>query len=799
MSRLLLRLGRAELRRSRTVTTTLVILITICATLSAAGSALIARTMDATESLWKQANPPDVVQIHSERSGSDSSCDADCRADLESRVDAWAADEPAVADHMVMATLPVPGSQLWIDGVSQADSVLEPALVTSPERFDLLVDPSGRRVDPALGEIWLPVYYQAQGTAAVGDPVRVRAGDVELDLTVAGFVRDAQMNSSLTTSKRLVVSAADYEAVSPYLEAEDYIELLGADGVTNTELKAAYTASGLPADGIMVDSTVFRLLSGVSTFVLAAAVLLVAGVLAVVVLLALRFALLAALEEDLGQIGALKAIGAPTASIRWLYLVTYAALAIMGATAGLAACLPLTNVLQRPVLLYLGSPDGVGPLVLAPVGGALLSVLVVMGSCWFMLARIDRISVVEALRAAAGAPVPGRRRVLPGRTRSPRRRGPRTRPALTSSRLSAPARLGLNAAGQRSSILLAAVVGLCVVAAVVPASILATVQDARFVTYLGVGQADVRVDVRDGMTTTADVEAAVSARTDIGSSVVLASDRYELGKDDGEWDTVVIESGDHEVFPLSYDRGSAPTTDQQIALSVGESTQLGVDVGDEVTIRDEGQELSLTVSGVYQDITNGGKTAKTRLELSQSPMWQVVYLDVADDADPAAIADSLSAVLPGAKVTLMTEYAAETMGALAGQLRTAAVVAVASGCLLVLVITTMNLTLIITRERGMLASLRAIGASRAQLARIYLVRFGVVAAAGAVLGAVAAQLCGQGGLRLILGTFGAPGVRLLPDPLVSWVGIPLAVLACALAAIGFGLRALSRIHLTEQE
>lgn len=112
MSRLLLRLGRAELRRSRTVTTTLVILITICATLSAAGSALIARTMDATESLWKQANPPDVVQIHSERSGSDSSCDADCRADLESRVDAWAADEPAVADHMVMATLPVPGSQL---------------------------------------------------------------------------------------------------------------------------------------------------------------------------------------------------------------------------------------------------------------------------------------------------------------------------------------------------------------------------------------------------------------------------------------------------------------------------------------------------------------------------------------------------------------------------------------------------------------------------------------------------------------------------------------------------------------
>lgn len=800
MRQTLLRLGRAELRRSRTVSVTLVILITICAALTATGLALIARTMAATNTFWTEAIPPDVVQVHSGQEDA---------AALERDVEAWAAEQPGIADHMVMVTLPVPGSQLWIDGAVQSDSVLEPALVTSPERFDLLVDASGRRVDPSPGEIWLPVHYEAEGLAEVGDAVRVTAGQAELDLTVVGFVRDAQMNSSLATSKRVVVSQADYEAVAPYLEPEYYIEMLAADGVSNGDLKAAYAASGLPDNGIMVDSTIFRLLNGMSTFVLAAAVLLVAGVLAVVVLLALRFALLAAFEEDLGQIGALKAIGAPTRSIRLLYLVKYAGLALAGSAVGLAAAFPLTATLQQPIELYLGRPSGVLAMVLAPVVGAVLTAVVVIGSCWLMLARINLLSAVEALRAAAtGSSVAPRRRRRPwsraertvrtdAQPGAPRSRSRRS--TLLASRLSVPDRLGLTAAMHRANGLLLAVVALCVLAAVIPASILATVGDARFATYLGVGQADVRIDVRDGTTSTAEVEAALATRGDVDRHVVLVSDRYELRAADGEWGTVVVESGDHDVFPLSYDQGTAPATEQQIALSVGEASELGIGVGDEVTLRVAQEEVALEVSGIYQDVTNGGKTAKARLVSSQTPLWQVVYLDLSDGADPAPATDELSAALPGAKVTLVSQHAAQTMGALVSQLRTVAIVGAVAGCALVLIITTMSTTLVIARERGALAALRAIGADRSALRRMYLVRFGLIAAAGTLLGSLAAQLLGQVGFRLALSGLGAPGVVLLPDPLISWVGIPAAVLASVLAAVGLGLHALDRIHLTEQE
>ena len=126
-------------------------------------------------------------------------------------------------------------------------------------------------------EIWLPVHYQATGAAQVGDAVRLTAGSQTLELRVAGFVRDAQMNPSIVTSKRLVVSQADYEAVAPYLTPEYLVEMRAAPGASTAALEDSYAAANLPSQGVSVSSTVFRLANGLSTYLLAAAVLLVAG------------------------------------------------------------------------------------------------------------------------------------------------------------------------------------------------------------------------------------------------------------------------------------------------------------------------------------------------------------------------------------------------------------------------------------------------------------------------------------------------------------------------------------------
>ena len=71
-----------------------------------------------------------------------------------------------------------------------------------------------------------------------------------------------------------------------------------------------------------------------------------------------------------------------------------------------------------------------------------------------------------------------------------------------------------------------------------------------------------------------------------------------------------MELGDHSVFPLAYAAGRAPAENNEIALSVMNADELGKTVGDVILIMIEGEERAFTVSGIYADITNGGKTAK---------------------------------------------------------------------------------------------------------------------------------------------------------------------------------------------
>lgn len=798
----LLRLLRADLRRSRTVSLVLVVLVAVSTTLVATGTALVARTYAATNSFWQQALPPDVVQMHAGPLTT---------AQVED-IQAWAASQPQVVDAQVLTTLPVPGQQLWIDGVSQAGSVLEPALVVAPERFDLLVDAAGQPVRPAPGEVWLPVHYQAQGSTQAGGAVRVTAAGQVLELRVAGFVRDAQMNPSLVTSKRLVVNAADFERLRPHLAPEQLVELRTAPGAGATQVMDAYRQAGLPANGISVDATVFKLMNGLSTYLLAAALLLVAGVLSGAMLLALRFALLTALEGDLAEIATLKAIGAPAAGTRRLYGTKYTALSLVGAGVGLAAAFPLTAVLQQPVVLYLGRPSGLLPVVVAPVLGASAVALLVLATSSRVLRRLGRLGAVEMLRAAATATTaqPRRRRLLAALPRrrpaaQPQRRRllaalPRRRPAsLLRSPLGVPGFLGLRGAFHGSSLLLLGVVALAVAAVSLPAGVLATMESPSFTTYLGAGHCDLRVDVPAGAASAAQVEELLAGRADVARHTLLVSERYGMRAPGGRWGSVLVQSGDHEAFPLAYELGRAPRTEQEVSLSHNQAQELAVTVGGSVELDDGAGVRLLRVTGVYQDITFGGKTAKARLPGSEAPLWQVIYVDLVEPGRAEAVVADLGTELPGVKVSSVEQFTSQTLGATSSQLRTVVRVAAVGGSLLTLVVTALAVVLLVTRERGQVALLRALGASLAQVRRQYLVRFLLPTALGLVAGAVGAQLLGQPLLRVVLGAFGAPGVRLSPDPLTSWVLLPGLVLAAVSGALVLGLRPLAGVALVEQE
>ena len=760
---MLTRLLKADLARSAVVAATLTALIALAAALVSASTSLIVDTTSATTRLSQRAKAPDLIQMHT--------------GQVSSReIDDWAATRSEITDHEVIKTLPVPRQELWINGASQADSYQEPAFVTAPQRIDLLLDEDGNPIHPGPGQVALPIHYRAVGAADVGDTITVDAGDWQMDLEVVGFLRDAQMNAPMVPSKRLVVSPEDFASLEEHISDPEYlIEFALADSARPRAVIDAYKEAGLPSTGISVDSSMVLLMNALSTMLIAAVALVVALMLAVVAMLALRYTVLAAIEADLAQIAVLKAIGAPQHRIRRLYLLKYLTLTLAGAAVGYAAGLPLASALGAPALLYLGTPPTTVWSVGLPIAMVVGLAGTIVGFTRTTLRRLDRVSAVQALRSGTSGAL--------------RRRRHRWRLAA-SRRMPVQQWLGVREALRPSNALLLGILALCTFTMVLPVNVATTLDGPRIATYLGVGETDLRIDVRTGTQDLGAVESALTADDRIAKHATVLRRGYKMRAPGGDWESVLIDIGDHGAFPMKYMSGRAPTGQDEVALSYNQARATGSEVGSTVTVSTSQGDRDLTVTGVYQDITNNGSTAKATFDDGAPALWQIIYADMQDKSQEAAVADDLHRDLPGVQVTAMSDYTSQFFGATTAQVRIIAAMACAVALGLSFLITVLFAVLVLSRERRQVGVLRALGCTRRAVAGQYLTRFGVLALAGTALGLLLASTLGETAIGAVLGSRGAPNMVLLPRPWLVGLVLPAALVATVTGAVALALRRL---------
>ena len=836
---MLLRMLRADLRRGVAQSVALTVLASLAVALVAMSAALGIRAGFAVNSLWKEAKPPDVVHMYTGTPNAHA-------------VAQWAGGRSDVKDYHLMRSLPVPVRQLKIAGKSQADSVLEPAFVTAPERFDFLLGQDGKPARPGPGEIALPVHYKAEGVAKVGDVVRVQSGSWSRELKVVDFVRDPQMNPSMVTSKRLVIHSSDFAEFDRRLEPEYLMEFRLAPGTDASSFLSDFEASGFSSKGITIDTSILKLMNGVTTVPIAAVALLVAILLVIVASLILRYTFLAAMEEDLPQISVLKAVGAPPRGIKRLYLVKYLALTGLGTAVGYLLSFPLAAPLDEAVLLYLGEPAAGAWDVVVPFAAATALGLAMIGFCLLLLRRIDKLSTVQALRTGVSGKIRPRRHHL-----------------KLASFKRAPVWLwmGVREAFRPAYALLFGVLSVCTIVMILPVCVVTTMEAPGFATYLGIGSADVRMDVKKIDSSQGDAAglaetfARVKAAPGVSRAVKMTTHRYDMTAAGGKKSVVLVESGDHTAFPVNYMRGKAPVAPNDIALSANQAKEAGADVGDTVTLAvpqggagegassrtqagdgaSEGQAgggasegqvsdgtsegkaggasperqtgsggpsatvpvqsadaRKLRVTGVYQDITNGGKTAKTSAETvvgdASQPAQQVIYADLKASADPAGTVADLRAKLPGVTVVQIQDYISQTLGATISQMRTVSVFAGVVSAALAFLVSALFAVLVVKRETPQIAAQLAIGASRRGLRGQYLIRFGTVLLMGIAAGALAVFTLGEAAVGAVLGMLGAPSLSLVANPWLTWIALP-GVLALTVA--GAVLLALRRIRTAE--
>jgi len=200
-------------------------------------------------------------------------------------------------------------------------------------------------------------------------------------------------------------------------------------------------------------------------------------------------------------------------------------------------------------------------------------------------------------------------------------------------------------------------------------------------------------------------------------------------------------------------------------------------IGDTVTLIIEGQERDMVVSGIYQDVTNGGRTAKATVPYNpQTVLWYTVNLDLAADANIEEKMLQYSQLFEPARVTDMASFVSQTVGNTVQQLETVTIVTVVVGLALSILITSLFMIMLITKDSNQIAIMRSLGFSLRNIRTQYLTRALFLLVFGIVLGTLFSNTLGQQLVSVAFSLQGASRIRFVIDPLQAYVMYPLLLM-----------------------
>ena len=765
------RIIRNDISKSKLITLTTMIFVAAAAMLVSLSAILVVNLSDAIDGLMKQAKTPHFMQMHS--------------GDIDTvRLANFAKQSSNVEEFQVLEFLNVDGSQIVIDGNSLADNVQDNGFSTQSEKFDYLLDLDGNVINVFDGEIYVPIGYMKDGTAKVGDKVVIDGKK----FTIAGFLRDSQMNSPLASSKRFLVSENDYAAIKDFGSTEYLIEFRLKDLSEIGAFETAYTSAGLEANGPTITYPLFKMLNAISDGLMIAVILLVSTLVVAIAFMCIRFTLLAKIEDDYREIGVMKAIGLRVSDIKKIYLAKYAVIAAAGCTLGFALSFVFRGMLLENIRLYMGESENSSFALFFGIIGILIVFLAIIAYVSKVLKRFQKISTAEAIRfgtsqeKSAGA----KHFFLSGNR-------------LFNTNLFLGVKDVLTRKSLYATMLTVLVISTFII--IVPQNLYNTISSKSFITYMGIGSSDMRIDIQqtDNISKkAAEIVKTLERDKSISKYAVLTTQTFKSKAGYGSEEGIKIELGDHSIFPVEYSKGRAPAEEDEIALSVINADELGKKVGDVIPLVIEGKEKNLTVCGIYSDITNGGKTAKAVFsDNSADIMWCVIYTELSDKSLVGGKASEYADRFNFAKVSGIDEYITQTFGSTINSVGKASYAAIVVALIITVLVTLLFMKMLVAKDRYSIAVMKSLGFTNSDIIIQYVSRSIFVLIVGIVLGTLLANTLGEVLASAVISSFGASSFKFVVNPLSAYLLCPLMMICSVLIATIIATSSAGQIKISE--
>jgi len=765
------RLIRNDFLKSKLITLTTTLFVAVAAMLVSLSAILMVNLSGAIDSLMNQAKTPHFMQMHS--------------GDIDTvRLTSFAEQNSNVDEFQVLEFLNLDNSQIILGDRSLANNVQDNGFSIQSEKFDYLLDLDGNIINVSDGELYVPINYMKDATTKVGDKAIIGGKE----FTVAGFLRDSQMNSMLSSSKRFLVSPNDYAEIKSHGNMEYLIEFRLKGLSALGEFETAYASAGLEANGPTITYPLFKTINAFSDGIMIAVILLISVLVVVIAFMCIRFTLLAKIEDDYREIGVMKAIGLRISDIKKIYLAKYAAIAAVGSILGYALSLMFKNMLLENIRLYMGESENSSFATSLGIIGILLVFLAIIAYVSGVLRRFRKISAAEAIRfGISQEKSTGAKRVCLNKNK------------LLNTNLF----LGIKDVLARKR-LYATMLAVLVISAfiiIVPQNLYNTISSTSFIKYMGIGNYDIRLDIQQTdqiSKKAAEVLEYMNSDSSISKYTILTTKTFKTKMEDGSEENIKIELGDHSIFPIEYSEGRAPTVENEIALSALNADEMSKKVGDTITVIMNGKESKLTVSGIYSDITNGGKTAKAVFtDHSENIMWSVICAKLSDKTLVDETISKYADRFTFAKISNIDEFVKQTFGSTIKSVEKSSFAAIAIALVITILVTLLFMKMLVAKDRYSIAIMKAIGFTNSDITVQYGSRALFVSIIGIIVGTLLANTFGEILAGAVISSFGATSFSFSINPLTAYVLCPLLMICSVLITTIIGTSGVGKIKISE--
>lgn len=633
------------------------------------------------------------------------------------------------------------------------------------------------------GEVMIAGNFIKNNDLETGDKIRIKLGDVQLDLKIAGKVKDAFLGSDFMGNTRFFLNQADYDKLisDETIREKSAGEVIYIDTDDVNAVKAVIAE--LPRVAFDGAGNMMKMCY-VMEMIVAFVILILSICLIVVSFVVLRFSIGFTIAEEYREIGVMKSIGLKNGKIRGLYVIKYLILSVIGGIVGFFASIPFGKMLLLSASqnMVLGNNAGILINVISTIGTILIILLFAYGCT----GKVKKLTPIDAIRSGqTGERFRKKSFFRLGKTNA--------KPSLymaVNDILSAPRRF--------MTVIISFFI--CTLFVLILVNTVSTMKSDNLISTfckksdiyiidteysMDLMNSDSRQAIENELKSIADNITENGMPCKVGASVQY---KYKITSNGNDYSISCEQSVFIGADEYEYSRGTAPENKNEIAVTPRVSEMLGAEIGDTVTIDFGTEKCECIITAYYQTMNQLGEFIKLSDEaptdmryIAGTGAYQVDFTDDPSDKEIENRKEKINKLYADAKVMNAAEYCINCLSVVP-TMEAIQYLLLAITIIVVILVTVLVERSFISDERSQIAILKAIGFRNGTIIKWHTLRFGIAALSAAVLAAIASipmtKLC----ITPIFSMMGASDIHFNIEPIRIFLIYPAVIFAVTTAA-----------------